>query len=118
MVKNDEGYIPGAGDIVWLDFAPQSGHEQSGRRPALILSDRNYNSKTSLAIACPITSHQKGYPFEVVLQNQKTQGVILADQIKSLDWRARNTEFKETCHVATTKAVKELISLILDLPEA
>jgi mRNA interferase MazF len=87
-------YTPTKGDIVWLNFNPQSGHEQSGRRPALVISPLEYNEKTGLAIFCPITSHIKGYPFEVKLpEGLEISGVILSDQIKSLDWRARQAEF-------------------------
>lgn len=83
-------YIPERGDIVWLEFNPKAGHEQAGHRPALVLSPRIYNEKTHLALFCPITSQIKGYPFEVSLQdNQEVKGVILADQIKNFDWRAR-----------------------------
>ena len=83
--------VPGRGDVVWLDFTPQSGHEQAGRRPALVLSPRAYNDKVGLAIVCPITNQQKGYPFEVdIPDGHGVTGVILADQVKSLDWRARN----------------------------
>lgn len=84
-------YIPNRGDLVWLDFVPQAGHEQSGRRPALVLSPSIYNRKTGLALFCPVTTQQKGYPFEVPLgADSPVAGVVLADQIKSLDWRARN----------------------------
>jgi mRNA interferase MazF len=87
-------YIPAKGDIVWLDFNPQSGHEQAGRRPALVISPIHYNEKTDLAIFCPITSQVKGYPFEVNLPDGfPVSGVILSDQIKSLDWKVRNAEF-------------------------
>lgn len=83
-------YAPAAGDLVWLEFDPQAGSEQAGRRPALILSPLAYNQKTGLAIACPVTSHVKGYPFEVAIPDGgKIQGVVLADHVKSLDWRAR-----------------------------
>jgi len=81
------------GDLVWLDFMPQAGHEQSGRRPAIILSPESYNSKTGLAIACPITNQAKGYPFEVVLPpDQPVTGVVLSDHVRSIDWRARRAE--------------------------
>ncbi len=81
-----EEYIPDRGDIVWLSFDPQKGHEQSGRRPALILSPMSYNARVGLAICCPITSQVKGYPFEVnIPEGTPLQGVILSDQIKSLD---------------------------------
>lgn len=83
-------YIPHRGDAVWLNFNPQSGHEQAGRRPALVLSPEEYNRKTGLAIFCPITSQVKGYPFEVKLPaGLPVNGVVLADQVKSLDWRVR-----------------------------
>ena len=88
-------YIPTRGDIVWLSFTPQAGHEQSGHRPALVLSPKSYNDKTSLALLCPITSTSKGYPFEVPLPSQSAiSGVVLADQIKSLDWRSRQARFQ------------------------
>lgn len=87
-------YCPDRGDIVWLDFDPQSGHEQKGRRPAIVVSPKIYNSKTGLALFCPITNQVKGYPFEVMLaSNLDVTGVIIADQIKSLDWKVRNVEF-------------------------
>lgn len=86
-------YIPDRGDVIWITFNPQSGHEQSGRRPALVLSPSAYNSKVSLAILCPITTHIKGYPFEVLIPDGlKIRGVILSDQVKNLDWRARQAE--------------------------
>lgn len=87
-------YVPERGDIVWLNFNPQAGHEQAGRRPAFILSPRAYNQKTSLALCCPITSKQKGYPFEVVIpENDKATGVILADQVRNLDWKEYDASF-------------------------
>lgn len=90
-------YIPNRGDIVWLNFTPQSGHEQMGKRPALVLSPKQYNSKVGLAVFCPITSHKKGYPFEVNLKKTtKINGVALSDQVKSLDWRTRKAKFVET----------------------
>jgi len=84
-------YVPERGDVVWLDFNPQSGHEQAGRRRAVVLSPQSYNQKVGLAILCPITNQQKGYPFEVVIGTG--QGVILSDQVKSLDWRRRRAEY-------------------------
>jgi mRNA interferase MazF len=86
-------HVPDRGHIVWLDFHPQAGHEQSGRRPALILSRAAYNGLTGLALLCPITSKVKGYPFEVAIPaGLSINGVVLSDQIKSLDWRARRAE--------------------------
>ncbi|HEY6200678.1 MAG TPA: endoribonuclease MazF [Candidatus Binatia bacterium] len=87
-------YVPARGDVVWITFNPQAGHEQAGRRPALVLSPSSYNSKVGLAILCPVTSQVKGYPFEVAIPpGSKLAGVILADQVKSLDWRVRRAEF-------------------------
>jgi mRNA interferase MazF len=90
---NPRAYIPQRGDAVWITLNPQAGHEQAGRRPAVILSPKSYNSKTGLAILCPITSQVKGYPFEVSLpEGLSITGAILSDQIKSLDWHTRNAE--------------------------
>ena len=87
-------YVPERGDAVWLTVEPQTGHEQAGRRPALVLSPRIYNDKVGLAILCPITSKVKGYPFEVLLPpGGKLTGAILADQVKSLDWCSRRADF-------------------------
>lgn len=84
---------PGAGDLIWISFDPQRGSEQSGRRPALVLSPHEYNNRVGLALMCPITSKIKGYPFEVCLPPEgEIKGVVLADQVKSLDWRTRNAE--------------------------
>lgn len=89
-------YIPDRGDAIWLNFTPQAGHEQAGHRPALVLSPISYNRKAGLALLCPITSQVKGYPFEVQLTGTaEVHGVILADQVKSLDWRERDAEFIE-----------------------
>ena len=86
-------YVPERGDVVWLQFDPQAGHEQSGKRPALVISPSAYNGRVGLALLCPITSQMKGYPFEVQLPaGLKVQGVVLTDQIKSLDWRIRRAE--------------------------
>ncbi|TFH28875.1 MAG: endoribonuclease MazF [Myxococcales bacterium] len=87
-------YVPDRGDLVWLSFDPQAGREQDGRRPAVVLSPRAYNTKTNLAVCCPITSKVKGYPFEVVIpEGLPVKGVVLSDQLKSLDWHVRNAEF-------------------------
>jgi mRNA interferase MazF len=87
------GYVPDAGDIVWLNFAPQAGHEQAGHRPALALSPASYNHKTSLLVCCPLTTQIKNYPFEVLIAGLPPSAV-LADQVKSLDWRSRNARRK------------------------
>jgi len=87
-------YTPKRGDVVWLHFNPQAGHEQAGRRPAVVLSPESYNQKTSLALFCPVTSQVKGYPFETLLPPEfPVSGVVLCDQIKSLDWTVRRAEF-------------------------
>lgn len=89
----DKAYIPDRGDAVWITLNPQAGHEQSGRRLAVILSPEVYNGRVGLAILCPITNQIKGYPFEVIIPSDvAVGGAILSDQVKSLDWRARETE--------------------------
>jgi len=85
--------VPDRGDLVWINLDPRSGHEQAGRRPAVVLSPAAYNGRVGLAILCPVTSRVKGYPFEVGLpEGLPVSGVVLADQVKSLDWRVRNAE--------------------------
>ena len=109
-------YVPDAGDLVWLTFDPQAGHEQRGRRPALILSPRVYNSKARLAIACPITSHVKGYPFEVPLgPADKIAGVVLADHVKNLDWQARRVVFEAKASADVLTDVRERLRVLLGL---
>ena len=110
------GYVPDAGDLVWLTFDPQAGHEQRGRRPALILSPRAYNAKARLAIACPVTSHAKGYPFEVALPDDgKVKGVVLADHVKNLAWDARRVEFAGQAPVEVLTDVRERLRVLLGL---
>lgn len=108
------GYIPERGDIVWLDFNPVRGHEQDGRRPALIVSPEKYNARSGLALVCPVTSQVKGYPFEVEFKIKPVQGVILADQIRSIDWRQRCIEkvgaVSETVLTEVQRYVKKLVS--------
>jgi mRNA interferase MazF len=107
-------YVPDRGDIVWLDMSPQAGHEQAGRRPALVLSPKRYNAKTSLAIFCPITSHIKRYPFEVEIPGGlRAQGVVLADQIKNLDWRARKASLICRLPSASVAEVLDRLSALL-----
>jgi mRNA interferase MazF len=87
-------YIPARGEVIWLVFDPQAGHEQAGRRPALVISPKAYNARTGLSLVCPITSQVKGYPFEVNLPaGLPVGGVVLSDQVKSLDWRARKADY-------------------------
>lgn len=89
-------YVPDSGDIVWLNFAPQAGHEQAGHRPAVVLSPKAYNGRTGLCLVVPVTNQAKGYPFELPLPvTSKTTGVVLCDQMRSLDWKARAATLKE-----------------------
>jgi mRNA interferase MazF len=105
-------YVPHSGDLVWLDFDPQIGREQAGRRPALILSPRPYNELTDLCLACPITSRIKGYPFEVNVKGKKIEGVILADHLKNLDWKKRNATLIER---ATEDVVLDVVAKLTTL---
>jgi mRNA interferase MazF len=108
-------YCPKRGDVVWLSFAPQAGHEQAGHRPALTLSPEAYNHKVGLALFCPITTQIKGYPFEVpVPAGLKASGVILADQVKSLDWHARSAQFCCRIPEATLAEVLQKLDALLD----
>lgn len=109
-------YVPEAGDLVWLTFDPQAGHEQRGRRPALILSPRVYNAKARLAIACPITSQVKGYPFEVAIPpTGRITGVVLADHVKNLDWEARRVVFEAKAPSEVLVEVRERLRALLEL---
>ena len=104
--------VPQAGDIVWLNFTPQAGHEQAGHRPALVLSPKAYNQKTSLMICCPITTQIKGYPFEVLISGEPGS-VVLADQVKNLDWRSRKAKRKGTVSADELAEVRaKIIALI------
>jgi mRNA interferase MazF len=107
-------YIPERGEIIWLTFTPQAGHEQAGRRPALVLSPAAYNGRVGLALLCPITRQAKGYPFEVALPSSlRIEGVILADQVKSLDWRAREAERVGRVSAATLDEVTQKVLTLL-----
>jgi mRNA interferase MazF len=107
-----KGYVPEAGDIVWLQFDPQAGHEQAGHRPALVLSPAIYNGRTGLMLCCPMTTQIKGYPFEVVVASAKPSAV-LADQVKSLDWKVRKASRKGKVSAGELSDVrKKAIALI------
>ena len=107
-------YIPNRGDIVWITFNPQAGHEQAGRRPALVLSPATYNGKVGLAILCPITSQVKNYPFEVLIPNGlKIGGAILSDQVKSLDWKIRQAAFVCKLTASTLDEVLQKLSTLI-----
>lgn len=108
-----EAYVPNRGDVVWISLHPQMGREQAGRRPALVLSPASYNAKVGLAIFCPITSRVKGYPFEVAIRGIEVRGVVLADQIRSLDWRARQVAFLERAPDGAIANVLAMVSALL-----
>ena len=113
---NVEKYTPQRGDVVWLDFQPQAGREQGGRRPAVVLSNGNYNKIVGLAIFCPITSKVKGYPFEVALPiDFPISGVILVDQVKSLDWKTRKAEFIGKLDIKTIEGILGLLGKVLEM---
>ena len=107
-------YVPQRGDVVWISLNPQAGHEQAGRRPAVVISPQNYNGKVGLAILCPITNQIKGYPFEVLIPDGlPVEGAILSDQIKSLDWRARNAGLICTLPTEVISEVLQKLSTLL-----
>ena len=115
MVRS-ERYVPRRGDLVWISPNPQAGHEQAGRRPAAVLSPAAYNGKVGLAILCPITNQIKDYPFEVLIPaDLAASGVILADQVKSLDWRARNAEFICALPTETVAQVLRKLGVLLSM---
>ena len=115
MARNfGKGYVPDRGDVVWLDFDPQIGKEQAKRRPAICISPKDYNQKSGLAIFCPKTSKIKGYPFEIPISLNKIRGVILADQVKSLDYRERNATFIEIVPIEVIENLKEFICLLIE----
>jgi mRNA interferase MazF len=107
-------YVPDRGDVVRISFDPQKGHEQAGTRPAVVLSPRAYNARVGLALLCPVTHHVKGYPFEVQIpEGFPVQGVILADQVKSLDWQARRVELWCQLDAATCRQVLQKLGALL-----
>ena len=111
---NSRTYVPQCGDVVRITLNPQAGHEQAGRRPAVVLSPENYNGKIGLAILCPITNQIKGYPFEVIIPaGLPVAGAILSDQVKSLDWRARNAEFLCTLPTETISEVLQKLTTLV-----
>lgn len=113
MVRRRE-YVPERGDAVWITLNPQAGHEQSGRRPALVVSPAAYNGKVGLALLCPITNQVKGYPFEVLIPARlKVSGAVLSDQVKSLDWRARRAELIGRIPESTISEVLQKVGVLL-----
>jgi len=107
-------YVPEAGDVVWLEFSPQAGHEQAGHRPALVLSPASYNGKTGMMICCPMTTQIKGYPFEVIV-SKSPPSAILSDQVKSLDWRARRTKRKASVGADILKEVRGKLGALIGI---
>ncbi len=109
-------YCPKRGDVVWLSFNPQAGHEQAGHRPALVLSPLAYNRKTGLALFCPITTQVKGYPFEVKVPDDvvKVSGAILSDQVKSMDWRARGASLICSLPEETVRQALNKVGVLID----
>lgn len=107
-------YVPERGDVVWLSFDPQAGHEHSGHRPALVLSPAKYNAMTGLMLCCPMTNQIKGYPFEVLVDGSVKKGAILSDQVKSMDWKAREAEKKGKVSKDTLQEVLAKLNTLLD----
>jgi mRNA interferase MazF len=108
-------YVPDAGDVVWLEFDPQAGHEQAGHRPALVISPASYNRKSGLMVCCPLTTQIKGYPFEVITQVDGTDCAVLSDQVKSLDWKIRRSKKKAVVSAEVMLHVKAKIKALMQI---
>ena len=108
-------YVPDTGEVVWLDFDPQAGHEQAGHRPALVISPSTYNGKTKLMVCCPMTTKIKGYPFEVVTQVDGVDCAVLTDQLKSLDWKIRRAKKKAVVSIEAMLHVKAKVKALLQI---
>ncbi len=108
-------YLPDYGDIVWLLFEPRVGHEQSGRRPAIVISEKSFSMHTNLALVCPITSQIKGLPFEVLLQDTTIKGAVLPIHVKSVDWNARKVKLIEKAPLELTNLVAQSVAAIIGL---
>ena len=106
-------YVPDAGDVVWLEFDPQAGPEQAGRRPALVVSPASYNGKSGLMVCCPLTSKVKGHPFEVVFEIDGVASAVLSDQVKSLDWKIRHSKKKAVAPSLVMTHVRAKIKALL-----
>jgi mRNA interferase MazF len=114
MVTKKIQYVPARGDVVWMNFSPQAGHEQAGRRPALVLSPKNYNLATGRFIVCPVTSQVKGYPFEHRLPDDCViSGVVLVDNVKNQDWKERNAEFVDNLPSANIDPICDMIESLI-----
>jgi mRNA interferase MazF len=111
------GYVPERGDVVWLTLDPAAGHEQAGHRPALVISPASYNGRVGLAVVCPITSHAKGYPFEVaVTGSERVSGVVLSDAVRNVDWRARRARFVENLSPDSVRQVLKKLATLVQMP--
>ncbi|MBI3823169.1 MAG: endoribonuclease MazF [Planctomycetes bacterium] len=113
VTKHTKGFVPDRGDVIWIDFDPQTGHEQAGRRPAVVLSPYAYNRPSGLALLCPITNQAKGYPYEVSLPDGlRVSGVVLTDQVKNMDWKQRRAAF--LCDMPA-EVIAEVVEKLLTL---
>lgn len=110
------GYVPDAGDVVWLEFDPQAGHEQAGHRPALVISPAAYNGRAGLMVCCPMTTRIKGHPFEVLTEMDGVASAVLSDQVKSLDWKVRRAKKKGAVPSAVMAHVRAKIKALLRIP--
>jgi mRNA interferase MazF len=108
-------YVPQAGDLVWLDFDPQTGREQAKRRPALVITERSYNQASGLAVVCPLTSQRKPYPFALPVTVDKVEGAVLVDQLKSVDWQARKASFHSAVEPSLLSKVRAYIAVLLGI---
>lgn len=118
MKRKPQNYVPDRGDLVWVSLNPISGHEQSGRRPALVVSPKIYNRKTGLCVLCPATRQAKGYPFEVAISGSDgDSGVVLSDHLRNVDWKARNIQFIQRVSDAELSEVVARIEALLVSPD-
>ena len=108
-------YIPRSGDLIWLDFDPQSGREQAKRRPALVITDETYNRASGLVVVCPLTSRRKPYPFVVPVSVDKIEGAVLVDHLKSLDWAARRAQFHSKADPALLAQARAYVAVLLGI---
>ena len=108
-------YVPEAGDIVWMNFDPQTGREQAKRCPALVLTDQSYNRASGLAVVCPLTSKRKPYPFALPVVVDKVEGSVLADHLKSMDWKARDAAFHSKAEPALLNRVRAYVAVLLGI---
>ncbi len=109
-------YVPDTGDVVWLEFDPQAGHEQAGHRPALVISPAGYNAKAGLMVCCPLSTKIKGHPFEVITQVAGVDCAVLSDQVKSLDWKVRRAKKKAVISAEVMLHVRAKLKALLRIP--